>query len=211
MKSPQRKAHWENVYATKPLQSVGWYQPVPEPSLSLIAGLRLPPAARIIDIGGGDSLLADHLLQLGYHNLTVLDLSAAAIERARKRLGPLADHVEWVVSDVLDFRPRRCYDLWHDRAAFHFLTSKDEQEAYLHTAAGALCPGGHLIVGTFSEKGPTRCSGLEIQQYSAESMKGFFSGELCPSSFREAVHHTPGGAVQHYIFGTFTRPGPAGH
>lgn len=201
-----RKEHWEAVYLNKPLETAGWYQPVPEPSLSLIAHLNLPVEARIIDIGGGDSLLADHLLGRGYRNLTVLDISEAAIERAQKRLGPLATHVEWLVSDVLDFEAGPCYDLWHDRAAFHFLTSGEEQAAYLQTAARALCPGGNLIVGTFSDKGPTRCSGLEIQQYSAPAMERFFSREFRPTGFREAEHHTPVGATQHYLFGTFIKP-----
>ena len=208
MKAPERKSHWETVYETKPLHTVGWYQPIPEPSLTLIGALKLPHTARIIDIGGGDSLLADHLLGLGFHNLTVLDISKAAIERAQKRLGPLAASVEWIVSDVLDFEPGPCYDLWHDRAAFHFLTTPKEQGAYLQTAGRALCPGGKLIVGTFSDKGPTRCSGLEIQQYSAHTMERFFSREFQPAGFREAEHVTPGGGVQHYLFGTFAKPAP---
>jgi len=205
-----RKEHWEAVYLNKPLETVGWYQPVPETSLSLIARLNLPKEARIIDIGGGDSLLTDHLLRLGYRNLTVLDISEAAIKRAQKRLGALASGVEWIVSDVLDFTPGQCYDLWHDRAAFHFLTSGEEQAAYLQTATHALCPGGNLIVGTFSDKGPTRCSGLEIQQYSPETMERFFSKEFNLTSFLETEHHTPGGSIQHYLFGTFAKPGPSG-
>lgn len=210
MKAPERKSHWETVYATKPLDTVGWYQPVPEPSLTLIGDLNLPHTARIIDVGGGDSLLTDHLLRLGYRNLTVLDISEAAIKRAQKRLGALASGVEWIVSDVLDFSPGLCYDLWHDRAAFHFLTSGEEQAAYLQTAARAICPGGKLIVGTFSDKGPTRCSGLEIQQYSPETMERLFSKEFNLTGFREAEHFTPGGAIQHYLFGTFAKPGPPG-
>lgn len=206
----ERKQHWEQIYHTRPLESAGWYQPVPEPSLTLIGELNLPLTARIIDVGGGDSLLTDHLLRLGYRNLTVLDISKAAIERAQKRLGPLASGVGWIVSDVLDFTPGLCYDLWHDRAAFHFLTSGEEQAAYLQTAARALCPGGNLIVGTFSDKGPTRCSGLEIQQYSTGTMERFFSKEFSPTGFLEAEHHTPGGTMQHYLFGTFAKPGPSG-
>ena len=207
MENTGRKNHWETIYQTKPLESVSWYQPVPETSLSLIASLKLPKTARIIDIGGGDSLLVDHLLQLGYTDLTVLDISEAALERARKRLGPRAETVRWIHSDVVAFRPGQTYDLWHDRAAFHFLTQPEEVGAYSKAAADALGPGGHLIIGTFSVNGPTKCSGLEIRQYDPASMEAAFGDAFRQTGCREVGHHTPGGAVQQFLFCTFERRG----
>lgn len=207
MESTDRKNHWETIYQTKPLESVSWYQPVPETSLSLIAALNLPKTARIIDIGGGDSLLVDHLLQLGYTDLTVLDISEAALERARKRLGPLAGQVQWVNSDVVDFEPDEAYDLWHDRAAFHFLTRPSEVGAYSKAAADALGPGAQLIIGTFSVNGPTKCSGLEIRQYDPASMEAAFGEAFRQTGCQEVGHHTPGGAVQQFLFCTFERRG----
>ncbi len=200
-----RKNHWENIYRSKPLETVSWYQPVPETSLTLIAALNLPKTARIIDIGGGDSLLTDHLLQLGYKNLTVLDISETALERARKRLGPLAGQVRWVVSDVVDFEPDESYDLWHDRAAFHFFTEQPDVEAYRVVASQAVKPGGHMLVATFSIHGPEKCSGKVITRYEPTTLETVFQDTFSQTGCLETGHSTPGGAVQQFLFCNFQR------
>lgn len=209
MKS-ERKDHWENIYRTKPLETVSWYQSVPESSLALIAALNLPKTARIIDIGGGDSLLTDHLLQLGYTNLSVLDISETALERAKKRLGPAADRVHWIVSDVVDFEPGDTYDLWHDRAAFHFFTDQPDIEAYRVAAWRALRPGGHMLVATFSINGPEKCSGKVVQRYEPATLETVFQDGFRQTGCLETGHTTPGGAVQQFLFCTFQRLGESG-
>lgn len=203
----ERKNHWENIYRTKPLETVSWYQPVPETSLALIAALHLPKTARIIDIGGGDSLLADHLLRLGYTNLTVLDISETALERAKKRLGPLARQVRWIVSDVVEFVPDAAYDLWHDRAAFHFFTEQPDIAAYREVAAQAVRPGGHMLVATFSIHGPEKCSGKVIKRYDPATLEAVFQDAFRQTGCVETGHSTPGGAVQQFLFCTFQRGG----
>jgi 2-polyprenyl-3-methyl-5-hydroxy-6-metoxy-1,4-benzoquinol methylase len=161
-----RKQHWENIYRTRPLNEVSWYQPVPETSLSFLKQFRVPSDARIIDIGGGGSFFADNLLALGYRDITVLDISEAAIERAKKRLGESAGQVKWIIADAASFQPPEKYDFWHDRATFHFLTDEKEISNYLNTAWQNINPGGILVIGSFSERGPKSCSGIEIRQYS---------------------------------------------
>ncbi len=203
--SSSRKAHWENIYQTKPLETVSWYQPVPETSLSLIDALNLPKTARIIDIGGGDSLLTDHLLQLGYTHLTVLDISATALKRAQKRLGPLADRVRWIASDVVDFQPDEPFDLWHDRAAFHFLTEQPDIEAYREVAAQAVKPDGHMLVATFSIHGPEKCSGKVIRRYEPTALETVFQDSFRQTGCLETGHSTPGGSVQQFLFCNFKR------
>lgn len=207
MESTDRKNHWETIYQTKPLESVSWYQPVPETSLSLIAALNLPKTARIIDIGGGDSLMVDHLLQLGYTHLTVLDISETALKRAQKRLGPLAGQVRWIVSDVVDFEPDEAYDLWHDRAAFHFLTEQPDIEAYRVAASQGVKPGGQMLVATFSIHGPEKCSGKVIRQYEPDTLEAVFQDHFSQTGCLETGHTTPGGAVQQFLFCTFERRG----
>ena len=158
----QKQAHWEAVYKKKQPHEVSWTQSRPAQSLEFIANLDLPLDASIIDIGGGDSKLVDHLLERGYRDITVLDISKAAIDRAKNRLGEKADSVKWIVSAVEDFQPQCQYDLWHDRATFHFLTRKEQVEAYVEKATKAI--KSFLIVATFSENGPEKCSGLPIKQ-----------------------------------------------
>ncbi len=163
MENLNRLNHWEHIYQTKALNEVSWYQPKPETSLSFFTELQVSPEAKILDVGGGDSFLVDYLLDLGYLDLTVLDISATAIERAKSRLGERAKQVKWIVSDILDFVPQVRYDVWHDRAAFHFLTEEKEVERYVETAAQGIADNGVLILGTFSENGPKKCSGILIQ------------------------------------------------
>ena len=163
-----RKTHWENIYGTRKLTDVSWYQPKPEASLNYIAEWGLRKNVHIIDVGGGDSFLVDFLLSEGYSNITVLDISEKALEKAKSRLGEKANLVTWIVTDAASFRPNYKYDLWHDRAAFHFLTDETDISNYLKTLEDSINPGGYVILGTFSEKGPLKCSGIEIKQYSVE-------------------------------------------
>lgn len=205
MESFDRKAHWEQIYQTKNLHEVSWYQPVPETSLQVFKTLHIPADAAIIDVGGGDSLLADHLLHLGYRNITVLDISAKALERAKARLGSDAHRIKWIVADAASFIPEEKYDVWHDRAAFHFLTDEQDVNRYLNTAQQHLKPDGILIVGTFSEAGPKKCSGIDIKQYSeaamTELMKTYFEKIRCFSS----EHETPAGHIQQFLFCLFRK------
>ncbi|WP_445386055.1 class I SAM-dependent methyltransferase [Robiginitalea sp. IMCC44478] len=201
------KEHWEHIYQTKPLDSVSWYQPVPRHSLDLIATLELPKDTPVIDIGGGDSLLADHLLDLGYLDITVLDVSAQAIKRAKSRLGESASAVHWIESDIRDFKPERSYGLWHDRAAFHFLTAPPEIEQYVALVSRTVSEDGYFILGTFSEKGPEKCSGLPITQYSIEAMKMRFKATFEPIDCRNIAHQTPSGGKQDFTFCCFSRVG----
>ncbi|MGS2763084.1 class I SAM-dependent methyltransferase [Sinomicrobium sp. M5D2P9] len=162
----ERKKHWEHIYETKSPEEVSWYLPVPEVSLDFIESSGVPKTAKILDIGGGDSFLVDHLLRLGYQDISVLDISETAIEKAKERLGEQAKKVKWIVEDIANFQPDGMYDLWHDKAAFHFLTDKNEISDYVKTVGNHIVHGGFLVIGTFSEKGPKKCSGIEIQQYS---------------------------------------------
>ena len=165
-----KQTHWENIYNTKKLEDVSWYQPIPHTSLDFIKVFNISKTAKIIDIGGGDSFLVDYLLEMGYQDITILDISATALERAKTRLGDKAQQVKWIVADASTFMPTEMYDFWHDRAAFHFLTEETAIEQYLQTVQKNLQPTGVFVIGTFSETGPKKCSGIEIKQYSEASM-----------------------------------------
>lgn len=197
--------HWEKVYDTKLLTEVSWYQPVPTLSLELIAELNLAKDANIIDVGGGDSFLVDSLLDLGYTNITILDISAKALERAKQRLGVRATAVNWIVADAGAFVPEHKYDLWHDRAAFHFLRSTEEIQHYSNAVKQSLNSGGQLIIATFSTDGPLKCSGLEISQYSADTLATVFGLELSLQRSFTTKHPTPFGTEQDFVFGVFGR------
>jgi trans-aconitate methyltransferase len=205
MENFDRKKHWENIYQTKQLSEVSWFQPTPETSLDFFNQFNVPTTAKIIDIGGGDSFLVDNLLDLGYEDITVLDISEAAIDRAKKRLGVQASNVKWIVTDVTKFKPTEKYDFWHDRAAFHFLTDEQEISNYLETAQQNINPKGVLIIGTFSEQGPKKCSGIEIKQYSETTMtdrlKNFFEKIKCIT----IDHQTPFDTVQNFVFCSFKK------
>ncbi|MEJ2585674.1 MAG: class I SAM-dependent methyltransferase [Robiginitalea sp.] len=202
---PSGKEHWDTVYRTKPLETVGWYQPVPVMSLELIERLELPHSAPFIDVGGGDSYLTDHLHQRGFTDLTVLDISGAALQRARKRLGRASGKICWIESDILDFTPARPYTLWHDRATFHFLTETSQIQQYLEIARKGIHPGGYLILGTFSDKGPTTCSGLPVQRYSISELNETVGPYFKKIRAVNRDHYTPSGAMQNYTFCTFQR------
>jgi ubiquinone/menaquinone biosynthesis C-methylase UbiE len=200
-----RKKHWETIYQTKELKDVSWFQPTPETSLSFLKQFNIPTTAKIIDIGGGDSFLVDNLLDLGYQDITILDISAIAINKAKQRLGDRADKVKWIVADAATFRPTEKYDFWHDRAAFHFLTQEQEIESYLDTVQKSIQPTGVLIIGTFSEQGPKKCSGIEIKQYSettmTERLTKFFEKIRCIT----VDHKTPSDTIQNFIFCSFRK------
>jgi ubiquinone/menaquinone biosynthesis C-methylase UbiE len=200
-----RKEHWETIYKTKALDEVSWYQPVPKTSMDFLQEFKVEKSAKIIDVGGGDSLLADHLLALGYTDITVLDISEAALERAKQRLGEKATRVKWIVADAVTFKPEEQYDFWHDRAAFHFLTNENEINNYIHAISAGLSKNGVLVIGTFSEEGPTRCSGIEIRQYSenslAEKLAKWFEKIKCITS----KHVTPFNTIQEFIFCSFRK------
>ena len=205
MEKFDRRAHWETIYKTKELKEVSWFQPTPETSLDFFTHFNVPSTAKIIVIGGGDSFLVDHLLDKGYEDISVLDISAAAIERAKQRLGDRASQVKWIVEDAASFIPTEKYDFWHDRAAFHFLTEEQEISNYLATAYENIKPSGVLVIGTFSKQGPRKCSGIEIKQYSETSMsdriKNFFEKIKCFM----VDHHTPFGVIQNFVFCSFRK------
>ena len=200
-----RKKHWEEIYTTKDLQDVSWYQMMPVTSLNLITSSNLPKDAAIIDIGGGDSFLVDHLLDLGYKDITVLDISQQAIDKAKKRLGERQTEVTWIVTDITDFTSQKRYDLWHDRACFHFLTEKKEVAAYHKVITKSLKMQGVLVLGTFSKTGPLKCSGLDIQQYDEEDLKQVFSDQFEIIDCVKSVHATPSNSIQNYVFCRFKK------
>ncbi|WKK65254.1 class I SAM-dependent methyltransferase [Lutimonas zeaxanthinifaciens] len=201
----EKEQYWNKVYNEKPLESVGWYQRVPNESLNLIQATELDKSAKIIDVGGGDSLLADHLLLNGFKNITVLDISEKAIERAQKRLGPLSAKIKWICTDIRVFKPSETYTIWHDRACLHFLTDDEDVELYRKVATSAVDSGGNLILGTFSKTGPLKCSGLPIRQYDAHALNNLFSNDFSRFHDFETIHVTPSGSIQNYVFCTFEK------
>ncbi len=201
-----RKKHWDSIYDDKSLEELSWYQSTPTPSLKLIESCDISKSDPIIDIGGGNSLLVDHLLEKGYQHLTVLDISEKAIKRAQQRLEDQADNVNWIVKDVIAFNSSDKFDVWHDRATFHFLTSPNDIGRYLKKAHNALNKNGYLILGTFSTAGPESCSGLNVQQYSKKSM----DKQVSPYGFNKLdcitqTHKTPGGTPQEFLFCRFQK------
>jgi SAM-dependent methyltransferase len=205
MNQTDRQAHWQNVYATKAEKEVSWFQENPGPSLDLIAATGIRGGADIIDIGGGASRLVDSLLDGGFHPITILDLSAKALEAAKMRLGPRADGVDWIAADVTTWEPSRNYDLWHDRAAFHFLTEPADREAYVARLKQAVRAGGHVIIATFASDGPERCSGLPIVRYDPETLARTLGPGFELVESRRHDHVTPGGNTQRFQFSRFLR------
>ena len=199
------KQHWEAVYAARQSHEVSWFQAVPTTSLTFIDAFALPRHAPIIDIGGGDSHLVDYLLAAGYDDVTVLDISGAALTRTQRRLGVQAERVQWVEADIRAFIPARSYALWHDRAAFHFLTTAPEVTQYLHQARTAVRPGGFLTMGTFSLDGPTRCSGLPIRQYSEDALTSVLADGFTKLRCLTEDHRTPAQSIQSFLFCSFQR------
>jgi len=199
------REHWEKLYSSKPLEELGWYQKTPFISWQLMEELGITPSSRIIDVGGGDSLFVDYLLDRGFQNITVLDISEAAIERARRRLGGQADKVSWVVADITAFSAAEKFDFWHDRAVMHFLLEKEAVDKYLEVCRTALADNGKLVIGTFSDKGPEKCSGLPVRRYSEAEMSGLFSAGFKKIRCLTDTHITPSGKEQNYIYCGFSR------
>ena len=200
-----RQAHWENVYTTKDEKAVSWFQERPDISLDLIRATGVDASASIIDIGGGASRLVDALIDEGFKAVTILDLSEMALATSKLRLGARGAQVQWVVADVTTWEPSQTYDVWHDRAALHFLTDPKDRAAYVARLIRAVRPGGHVIIGTFAPDGPERCSGLPVVRYDAATL-----GELLGRSFelvesRRHDHQTPTGATQRFQFSRFRR------
>ena len=198
-----RKKHWETVYETKQPNEVSWTQENPKTSLDFIRATNLSKTAKIIDIGGGDSKLVDFLLEAGYENLTVLDISEKALERAKKRLGKKAEKINWIISDITEFQPETTYDIWHDRATFHFLTTAEQVEKYVQIVEKQVI--SFLIIGTFSEKGPKKCSGLDIKQYSENELENQFSNRFKKLKCITEDHVTPFETTQNFTFCVFEK------
>ena len=195
-----RKAHWENVYATKESVTVSWYQPVPEKSLELIRSTDVALQDAILDVGGGASTLVDNLLDAGFQDVSVLDIASSAFKQAHARLGASANLITWIETDVTEFEPSRSYAVWHDRAVFHFLTDAADRDRYLDALRKALQPGGHFLLATFGEAGPTRCSGLEVQRYSVEMLTALLEPEYRLCMYEVEEHRTPTGAPQEFLY-----------
>lgn len=195
------KAHWESVYSTKSPDAVSWFQAHAEESLQLIAASGVGSGAALIDVGGGASSLVDDLLAAGYRDISVLDLSAAALAAARQRLAARAGLVHWIEGDItqVDLPPAR-YDLWHDRAVFHFLTDPAARQRYVEQVMRAVRPGGHVIVATFAEDGPLQCSGLPVMRYSAEQLHAEFGERFQLLAERRESHRTPFGSLQRFVY-----------
>lgn len=200
-----RIAHWQNVYATKGETEVSWFQDRPAISLEMIRAASPDRAAAIIDIGGGASRLVDALLHDGYRNLAVLDLSANALDVAKKRIGATASTVDWIVADATTWRPAKTWDAWHDRAAFHFLTDPRDRAAYVERLRSAVAPGGHVIIATFAPDGPEKCSGLPVQRHDSASLSAELGPEFELVETRGETHHTPWHSTQAFQFSRFRR------
>ena len=202
----QSAPHWENIYSTKAIHDVSWFQKHARCSLDLIGRTQISPDARIIDVGSGASILISELIARGYKNLTVLDISSAAIAAAQKQLGSTASGVHWIHCDVTKVKiSNHSYDLWHDRAAFHFLTEENDRAAYIKSVSDAVKPGGHLILATFAEDGPLKCSGLQIVRYSPQDLRAQFDGAFSFVEHQYQEHATPFGTVQRFVYCHFQR------
>jgi SAM-dependent methyltransferase len=197
------KDHWDNVYETKNPDQLSWTQKIPQTSLDFIHLFHLPTTAEIIDIGSGDSMLVDHLLEEGFENITVLDISEKALDKVKKRLGEKAQKVNWVVSDITEFQSDTTFDVWHDRATFHFLTTDEQISRYLERARKFVSE--YLVIGTFSEKGPEKCSGLPIKKYDEDKMSLSFSDGFKKISCITLDHETPFKTKQNFIYCSFRR------
>lgn len=209
MGDSQRKQHWDSVYREKDPDQTSWYQEAPSLSLAMIKRAGLEPGAEIIDVGAGRSMLVDHLLGCGFSNLTVLDISGAALDEVRQRL-PADAPVQLVASDIASYQPGKKFSLWHDRALFHFLTEPADREAYKTALRQGLLPGAQVVIGTFALAGPLRCSGLEVVRYDADSLARELGQAFKLLEQQDEVHVTPWGSEQHFIYCRFLYRGEAG-
>ena len=195
------KAYWEKIYSTKALDQVSWYQVRPDISLDLIQSTGVSKTAQIIDVGAGASTLVDYLLEDGFQHISVLDISSTALARAKTRLGMRADQVTWIEADITEVTlPPAQYDVWHDRAVFHFLTDAEERQSYVATVRRSLKPGGHIIVASFALDGPQQCSGLNVVDYSPENLHGEFGNDFDLVESRQESHQTPFNTQQNFIY-----------
>lgn len=201
----ERRSHWEGVYEKKRFDDVSWYQDLPASSLEMIAGAVLERSDPIIDIGGGASTLVDHLIELGYTDLTVLDISAEALAQASERLGDRAQHVAWTVADITRFEPPRRYRLWHDRAVLHFLVDAGDRDRYVEALQRTLAPGGYVVLATFGPEGPRQCSGLDVRRYSVEMMAELLGPGFELEEEKLELHETPSGGSQQFLFTRWRR------
>jgi SAM-dependent methyltransferase len=197
--------HWEALYRDRAPELVTWYQEHPALSLSFVAATGLGSGAAVVDVGGGCSLLTDYLIEQGYTNITVLDLSSIAMGYARQRLGDRAEEVTWIEGDVLEYRFDTTFDVWHDRAVFHFLTDPADQERYVDSLSDAVPTGGHVIIATFGLAGPETCSGLPVQRYGPEALSQALGPGFETVGFRTEMHHAPTGVTQQFLYGHFQR------
>jgi trans-aconitate methyltransferase len=208
MTTENRQAHWQKVYISKGEKEVSWFQENPAPSVDLIAKAGASAASAVIDVGGGASRLVDALLENGFRAVTVLDLSEAALAAAKARLGSRADEVQWVVADVTAWDPQSAaYDLWHDRATFHFLTEERDRAAYVARLTRAVKPGGRAIIATFAPDGPERCSGLPVVRYDAQDLSRAIGRDFELTETLRHEHRTPRGSAQNFQFSVFRRAG----
>jgi len=202
----EQKFHWDTIYRQKRPGEVSWYQPYLNGSLKLLANAGLQPNSRVIDVGGGASTLVDDLLGRGIRDITVLDISDQALTAAKGRLGERADGVNWMEADILQVElPAGRYDIWHDRALFHFLTNPADRRRYIETMSGALKPNGQLIIATFSTQGPSRCSGLEVIRYSPETLQAELGDRFKRVESVEEEHQTPFHTIQKFIYARFEK------
>lgn len=199
------REHWQKIYSEREPTAVSWYQENPARSLILIEETGVPTDVPVIDIGGGASRLVDRLSEIGYAALTVLDLAPIALAHAQQRLGERARDIIWIDADVLDHPFAHTYEVWHDRAVFHFLTEQADREGYVAQLESAVAPGGHVIIATFSPDGPEMCSGLPVQRHSPESLTDCLGTSFDAVDFQEEAHHTPSGKTQHFLYGRFRR------
>ncbi|MAU62831.1 MAG: SAM-dependent methyltransferase [Flavobacteriaceae bacterium] len=201
----QLENHWENVHSKKKENEVSWFQIYPKISLEIVNSLNLNNSAKIIDVGGGESRFVDNLLEMGFYNIDVLDISKSAIDKAKKRLGDKSSTINWIISDINDFKPEKKYDLWHDRAAFHFLRNQIEINNYVDLAADSISRNGKIIIGTFSSNGPEKCSGLEVSRYNLKSIKKEFKKHFTLNSHLISNHSTPFNTFQEFLFTCFNK------
>jgi 2-polyprenyl-3-methyl-5-hydroxy-6-metoxy-1,4-benzoquinol methylase len=205
MSDQNRQAHWQNVYSTKCEDEVSWFEESPTISLDLIRSTGVGTDASIIDVGGGASRLVDALVNKGFEAITVLDLSEKALATAKARLGASGAKVQWVVADVTTWDPSAAYDVWHDRATFHFLTEPKDRAAYAERVFRATRPGSHVIIGTFAPDGPERCSGLPVARHDAASLGNMLGDAFTLIESRRHGHRTPAGATQSFQFSRLRR------
>lgn len=201
----ETKLHWERIYTSKKSEEFSWTQDTPATSISFLKGFNIPKSAPIIDIGGGESKLVDYLLNEGYIDVTVLDISEKALDRAKARLGEEAVKVNWIVSDITEFVPTRQYAVWHDRATFHFLTEESQIEKYVSIASSNLTSGGFMTIGTFSENSPEKCSGLQIKKYSEDLLTSVLQNVFNKLKCIKEDHVTPFNTIQNFLFCSFQK------